>query len=284
MLSRAAGERLAFNPAPLDRWIAGPPVPVTQMILDAYADAVDAPPGPWSAPLFSVIACYPILFRAVDAVTPAPARARLVHGEHDITVHRLVSAGQVLTARARPRAVASSSAGARVQVELEVRDETFELIATHLLTAVARGITPERDLGTVPGPWMVAFPPASVPVLDAVAVPVATDQPRRYADATGDRNPVHLDAEAARSVGLPGVIAHGLGVLGLVTSALVRTFCADDASRLARVRARFSAPVIPGDVLVLRPHADGWTAATMAFSVDGPAGVAVLRDGRVQLR
>lgn len=31
-----------------------------------------------------------------------------------------------------------------------------------------------------------------------------------FADASGDRNPIHLDAQAARAVGLPEVIAHGM--------------------------------------------------------------------------
>src|SRR3989442_15773704 len=39
---------------------------------------------------------------------------------------------------------------------------------------------------------------------------VTVEQIRAYAEASGDRNPIHLDEVFARSVGLPGVIAHGL--------------------------------------------------------------------------
>jgi len=36
-----------------------------------------------------------------------------------------------------------------------------------------------------------------------------------YADASGDHNPIHQDEDVARSVGLPGVIAHGMYTLAL---------------------------------------------------------------------
>ena len=39
-----------------------------------------------------------------------------------------------------------------------------------------------------------------------------------YAEASGDHNPIHQDEEVARSVGLPGVIAHGMYTLALVVA------------------------------------------------------------------
>jgi len=39
---------------------------------------------------------------------------------------------------------------------------------------------------------------------------VTVEQIRQYAEASGDRNPIHLDETFARSAGLPGVIAHGM--------------------------------------------------------------------------
>ena len=43
--------------------------------------------------------------------------------------------------------------------------------------------------------------------------------PHRYAGASGDFNPIHIDPEFARSVGLPGNILHGLYMMGLVARA-----------------------------------------------------------------
>ena len=41
-----------------------------------------------------------------------------------------------------------------------------------------------------------------------------------YAAASGDHNPIHQDEEVARSVGLPGVIAHGMYTLALAARAV----------------------------------------------------------------
>ena len=43
--------------------------------------------------------------------------------------------------------------------------------------------------------------------------------PHRYAGASGDFNPIHIDAEFAKAVGLPGNILHGLYMMGLVARA-----------------------------------------------------------------
>jgi len=43
-----------------------------------------------------------------------------------------------------------------------------------------------------------------------VKPPISQEQLNRYADASGDHNPIHLDEEAAHRVGLDSVIAHGM--------------------------------------------------------------------------
>lgn len=65
---------------------------------------------------------------------------------------------------------------------------------------------------------------------------------KKYADASGDQNPIHQNEEFARSVGLPDVIAHGM-----LTMALVGKFVSDWAGGPASVKefsARFVKPVI----------------------------------------
>ncbi|WP_180357565.1 MaoC/PaaZ C-terminal domain-containing protein [Streptomyces sp. NP160] len=48
----------------------------------------------------------------------------------------------------------------------------------------------------------------------------------RYADASGDQNPIHQSDDVARSVGLPGVIAHGMLTMGLAVRVVV-DWCGD---------------------------------------------------------
>src|SRR5260370_9398580 len=64
-----------------------------------------------------------------------------------------------------------------------------------------------------------------------------------YAEASGAHNPIHRDGDFARSVGLPGVIAHGLLQMGILTS--VASEAAGGAGRLRRLYCRFAGMVEP---------------------------------------
>lgn len=63
----------------------------------------------------------------------------------------------------------------------------------------------------------------------------------RYADASGDQNPIHQDEAFARSVGLPDVIAHGMLTMGLVASAVEQIAA---GRPVASFSTRFAAPVV----------------------------------------
>jgi acyl dehydratase len=67
-----------------------------------------------------------------------------------------------------------------------------------------------------------------------------------YAEASGDHNRIHVDAEFARSVGLPGTIAHGLLQMGLLARV------AGPSQRLRRLSCRFAAMVRPGDTVTFQ--------------------------------
>lgn len=73
------------------------------------------------------------------------------------------------------------------------------------------------------------------------------EQITAYAEASGDHNPIHLDDEAAKAAGLPGVIAHGM--LGMAQLANFVVAYAGDHRRLRKLRCRFSGMVLPGDVI-----------------------------------
>jgi acyl dehydratase len=67
----------------------------------------------------------------------------------------------------------------------------------------------------------------------------------RYAGASGDFNPIHWSDRVATSVGLPGVIAHGMYTFALASRAV--TGWAGDASAVLTVTARFTKPVVVPD-------------------------------------
>jgi acyl dehydratase len=67
----------------------------------------------------------------------------------------------------------------------------------------------------------------------------------RYAGASGDFNPIHWSDRVATSVGLPGVIAHGMYTFALASRAVVGW--AGSAVDVLSVTARFARPVVVPD-------------------------------------
>ena len=63
----------------------------------------------------------------------------------------------------------------------------------------------------------------------------------RYAEASGDHNPIHQDDDIARSVGLPGVIAHGMFTMALVARAVADWF---PRAELVSIGCKFTNPVV----------------------------------------
>lgn len=89
--------------------------------------------------------------------------------------------------------------------------------------------------------------PVCDPVMTQHSVTFTKEQIAAYAEASGDRNPIHLDDDFAKSVGLPGVIAHGMLQMGLM--ATVAAEAAGGAERLRRLYCRFAGMVVPGDTV-----------------------------------
>ena len=97
---------------------------------------------------------------------------------------------------------------------------------------------------------------------------------KRYADASGDQNPIHQDEAFAKSVGLPDVIAHGMLTMGLVGQ-----YVSDWAGGSANVKefsARFIKPVVvPANTKVelvvngVTTEEDGMYRLELTATVDG---------------
>ena len=64
----------------------------------------------------------------------------------------------------------------------------------------------------------------------------------RYAAASGDFNPIHYRDDIAASVGLPGVLAHGMLTMGFAVQPVVDW--AGDPARVIDYQARFTRPVL----------------------------------------
>ncbi len=85
------------------------------------------------------------------------------------------------------------------------------------------------------------------PLLTTRDVTFTKEQIAAYAQASGDDNPIHLDDDFARTVGLPGVIAHGMLQMGLMGT--VAADAAGGPDMLRRLYCRFAGMVVPGDTV-----------------------------------
>lgn len=74
--------------------------------------------------------------------------------------------------------------------------------------------------------------------------------PYRYAGASGDFNPIHIDAGFAKSVGLPGNILHGLYSMGLIAAAAVG-LAVEDPRALRRLTVQFRGMGLPEKEIVI---------------------------------
>lgn len=79
--------------------------------------------------------------------------------------------------------------------------------------------------------------------------PLTRDSLVRYAGASGDFNPIHYRDDVAESVGLPGVLAHGMLTMGTAVQPVVEWLdgAGDDAGVLGWIsdyQVRFTRPVV----------------------------------------
>jgi acyl dehydratase len=93
--------------------------------------------------------------------------------------------------------------------------------------------------------------PASAPELATLSVgdivaektfSLSRDSLVRYAGASGDFNPIHYRDDVAVSVGLPGVLAHGMLTMGFAVQPVVDW--AGDPGRVTDYQVKFTRPVL----------------------------------------
>jgi acyl dehydratase len=109
---------------------------------------------------------------------------------------------------------------------------------------------------------------------------VDPDQSRRYANASGDHNAIHVDEDVAKMAGLPSIILHGLCTMAFVHNALVR-HAGGKPLAVKRLAVRFARPVLMGDVLTI--EARGETGKPLMLRVHNQNDVDVLKNGVAEL-
>lgn len=254
----------------------------------AYAAATnDANPayrsGELAPPVFAVVPTWDAMMVALHDVVPAEDQVAMLHAEQDMHFHAPLAPGRTLVTAAEAYSLRSGRMGTRFTMRVVSEDEAGRPVVEQFATMLIRGIEPGEDGG--PTPPSHAFPAeAKAAKLASVAGSVDLDQALRYAEASGDRNPIHVDDAAAKAVGLPGVILHGMCTMALCARAVVDELAGGDPTRLRRLAVRFYRPVFPGNDLVTTMYDAGFEGdrRVVAFEASS-AGKVVVRDGRAEL-
>ena len=86
--------------------------------------------------------------------------------------------------------------------------------------------------------------------LPTVKKNISQDNINLYAKASGDFNPIHIDADYARKTPLGGTVAHGMLILACVSQMMTNAFGRDWLSG-GKLNVRFRAPARPGDIITV---------------------------------
>lgn len=104
----------------------------------------------------------------------------------------------------------------------------------------------------------------------------------RYAGASGDFNPIHIDEEFAKAVGLPGRILHGLWTMAQVARA--QTEAAGGPEHLKRLSVQFRGMGVPEQEIVVkgtvRERRDG---RVIVDTIAEQAGNQIVRNAEAEL-
>ena len=270
-------------------WTAERSHEVTDSAVRAYALATGETrreylEGEVAPAVFAVVPAMPAMAEARSDLLPGIPRGELdlLHVGHELTIEQPIRAGAQLRTTAAVVGVAPKSVGSLLIIETRSSDAAGALFNSQRWTLLLRGRHVEQHAGVAASTVSDAAPGERCEV-GRVSDVIDPGQAGRYAAASGDYGPYHLDAEAARAAGFPGPILHGLCTLAIGMRAVADSTCDGDQTRVREIGARFSRPVSLNATIVTTVWADAGPDEGFGFEiVDGDQRVAV-RDGRAVL-
>lgn len=252
---------------------------VTAEQIAAYAGA-SRDPNPQHAPGPSQVAplVFPVVpgFAAMGEVATDPELGvdnplMILHGEERFRYYRPIRPGDKLVMTPSLESVEDKGRGATFVAKVAASDIEGNPVVDAWATIFVRGGGSGGERPASASPEL----PERVEVEARFVRHVDEDMPSEYAAASGDHNPVHLDAGVATAVGLPGVINHGLGTLSLVAGGLVSEIAGGDVAVVRTLQVRFTDMVFPGSDI----ETTVWRTAGLGrfdFETTRPDGAVVL--------
>ena len=230
---------------------------VTKERIAAYAAATNDPlpahaGGDIAPPVFAIVPAFQAAGMASMQVIPGELLGAILHGEQDFHYHRPIEPGMKLSTTAAPIGMRQRSSGVTVVTRAETREPSGELVVEQFMTTFVRGAQGVEDIGEEAPPHRFDEALREREPDAEVAQTFDADQTFRYAEASGDPMQIHLDDEFAKSVGLPGIIIHGLCTMAFTSVALIGHACPDDPTRLKRLAVRFASIALPEQTITTR--------------------------------
>jgi acyl dehydratase len=239
--------------------------------------------GKFAPPVFGVVPTWEAMGLAVGDVVPSEAMMMIVHGEQDMHFHQPLVPGATLTTRAEAYSIRVGSSGTRFTVRVTSDDADGKPVLEQFITMFIRGMADGESAGPEK-PDHTFDESARASKVGELAVHVDDDQTFRYRDASGDMMPIHVDDGFAKSVGLPGIIAHGLCTMAMTSQAVVKTVCDADPSKLKRLSVRFAKNVFPGNDVVTTIYAAGERDGRKVYAFEADSkGDGVIKNGLAEV-
>jgi acyl dehydratase len=255
-----------------------------------YFDA-GVPGGIVAPPMFAVVVTW---LSVITAMTDPELHAdllRLLHVAQEIEFLTPIRASDSITATGKIASIETHQNGETMAVDLEARNARGEAVTRIVFTVFIRGrraraaASEEYPLEAKSHESDHDSDGSRGTPLISVAQTIDADQTTRYAAASGDRNPIHVDADFARMAGLAGIIVHGLCTMAFTARVVVDGLCGGVPTRLKRLSVRFSRPVLPGATITTRvwPAGDRDGRRVFTYETRDPDGFAVIRDGLAEV-
>ncbi|MGH7864987.1 MAG: MaoC/PaaZ C-terminal domain-containing protein [Candidatus Binataceae bacterium] len=240
----------------------------------AFFDA-SRPGGIIAPPMFGVTVIWQSVLAAMGDPEVKADLLRLVHGEQDMEFLDVVRPADRITATSKIISIETKSSGETMELELHAHNQHGTPVLKTLFGVFIRA-SGARSGGERGVDEQIGGEPIA-----AVSQTIDADQTYRYADASGDKNPIHTDEVVAKMAGLRGIIVHGLCTMAFTSKVAIDKLCAGDPTRLRRLRVRFSRPVLPGQTITTKMYADGERNGRKAFTFQtfNAQGQSVIRAG-----
>lgn len=178
----------------------------------------------------------------------------LVHGEQDMRFYKPIKPGNKIISRAKIKGIEDKGSGEFLTINVVSDDEKGERVVESDWGIFIRGTgsgQQKKKEGKKEEQAQIGV--ETQPIFRKI-IRVPRDITYRYAEASGDTNPIHIDEKVAKSAGLKGIIVHGLCTLSMTMRSIIECYLDGDPGKLKRLGCRFASPVYPGDTLI----ADGW--------------------------